>query len=101
MSGSAFQSLMVCGGGGGGRKLHLYNGDLKYRKMMNPTASYHWDKVFVQQYESAVFHPFLEEFSLQMFKSASHALSFIFVVSCYKSSGSFLNFFELILKAYT
>ena len=36
-----------------------------------------------------------------MFKNASHAPSFKVIVSCYKSSGSLLNFFELILKAYT
>ena len=35
-----------------------------------------------------------------MFKNASHAPSVIVIVSCYKPSGSFLNFFELILKAY-
>ena len=36
-----------------------------------------------------------------MFKNASHAPSFKVVVSCYKPSCSILNFFELILKAYT
>ena len=36
-----------------------------------------------------------------MFKNASHAPSFKVIVSCYKSSGSLLNFFELILKACT
>ena len=35
-----------------------------------------------------------------MFKNASHTLSFIVVVSCYNSSGSTLNFFELIFRAY-
>ena len=36
-----------------------------------------------------------------MFKNASHAPSFKVIVSCYKPSCSSLNFFELILKAYT
>ena len=36
-----------------------------------------------------------------MFKNASHAPSFKVIVSCYKPSRSILNFFELILKAYT
>ena len=36
-----------------------------------------------------------------MFKDASHAPSFKVIVSCYKPSRSILNFFELILKAYT
>ena len=36
-----------------------------------------------------------------MFKKASHAPRFKVIVSCYKSSRSILNFFELILKAYT
>ena len=36
-----------------------------------------------------------------MFKNASHAPSFKVIVSCYKPSCSILNFFELILKAYT
>ena len=35
-----------------------------------------------------------------MYKNASHAPSFKVIVSCYKPSGSILNFFELILKAY-
>ena len=36
-----------------------------------------------------------------MFKNASHAPSFKVIVFCYKPSCSILNFFELILKAYT
>ena len=36
-----------------------------------------------------------------MFKNASHTPSFIVVVPCYKSGGSILNFFELVLKTYT
>ena len=36
-----------------------------------------------------------------MFKNASHYPSFIVVVPCYKSSGSILNFFELVFKVYT
>ena len=36
-----------------------------------------------------------------MYKDASHAPSFKVIVSCYKPSRSILNFFELILKAYT
>ena len=36
-----------------------------------------------------------------MFKNASHASGFKIIVSCYKPSRSILNFFELILKAYT
>ena len=52
------------------------------------------------RHESAVLPPFLEGFPLQMFKNASHAPGFV-DVSCYKSSGSILSFFELILKAYT
>ena len=36
-----------------------------------------------------------------MFKNGSHAPSFKVIVSCYKPSSSILNFFELILKAYT
>ena len=36
-----------------------------------------------------------------MFKNASHAPSFKVIVSYYKPSRSILNFFELILKAYT
>ena len=36
-----------------------------------------------------------------MFKNAGHAPSFKVIVSCYKPSRSILNFFELILKAYT
>ena len=36
-----------------------------------------------------------------MFKNASHAPSFEVIVSCYKPSRSILNFFELLLKAYT
>ena len=36
-----------------------------------------------------------------MFKNASQAPSFKVVASCYKTSRSSLNFFELILKAYT
>ena len=36
-----------------------------------------------------------------MFKNASHGPSFKVIVFCYKPSGSILNFFELILKAYT
>ena len=36
-----------------------------------------------------------------MFKNASHAPSFIVIVSCYKPSRLILNFFKLILKAYT
>ena len=36
-----------------------------------------------------------------MFKNAIHAPSFKVIVSCYKPNLSILNFFELILKAYT
>ena len=35
-----------------------------------------------------------------MVKNASHIPSFIVIVSCYKPSGSILNFIELILKAF-
>ena len=36
-----------------------------------------------------------------MFKNASRAPSFKDIISCYKPIRSILNFFELILKAYT
>ena len=36
-----------------------------------------------------------------MFKNASHVPSFKVIVSCYKRSRSILNYFQLILKAYT
>ena len=91
--------------------VNISNGDLNCWRMMISAAFYHGDKVicwftgfifqtFVQQYEAAVFPTFPEGFPLQMLKNASHAPSFVVKVSCYKSSGSILNFFELILNAY-
>ena len=71
----------------------ISNGDLRCRRMVILTVSYHGDKIicwytvftlqtFIQQYESAVFPPFLEGYPLQMFKNASHARRFMIVVSC-------------------
>ena len=66
---------------------------------MIPAAPNQWEKVIL----ALPFRPLYDNMSLLSLLHflRGHTHSFIVVISCYKSSGSILNFFELILKAYT